>query len=94
MALRDTPRISIGREAAPHIRVVKPEETRTVRPDVPEQPRAAVVTRRPWHRLFGRLWGWRARESYLNALLDRLALELDRLHRSAGESTIRMKGPR
>ncbi|HEV2028010.1 MAG TPA: methyl-accepting chemotaxis protein [Candidatus Dormibacteraeota bacterium] len=90
MALSETQRSSSGREVAPHIRVVKPEETRPGWQDVPDQPPATVVARKPGHSLFGWMMGWRARESYLNALLDRLVLELSRLRGEAGESTTRL----
>ena len=90
MALREMPRIIDGREVAPHIRIVRPEDVMAARPVVPDRPRAPVVERQPWYSLFGRLMGWRARESHFNALFDRLALELSRQHRSAGESTTRL----
>jgi methyl-accepting chemotaxis protein len=90
MALRETPRIVESREVAAHIRVVRPEEAMAAPLDAPVQPRAPEVARQPWYRFFGRLMGWRARESYFNALFDRLALELSRQHYSAGESTTRL----
>ena len=89
MALRETPRSS-SHGASPHIRVVRPEDTRTVRLDVPNQPTTTVVAGKPRHGFFGWLTGWRSHESYFNALLDRLVLELSRLRGEAGESTTRL----
>jgi len=90
MALRETPPGSGGRDVAAHIRVVKPEETTDGRQDEPDHEPASVVARPPWHSFFGRLIGGPARESYFNALLDRLVLELSRLRGEAGASSTRL----
>ena len=90
MALRGTPRGGNTRDAAPRIRVLKPVEIKADRQEEPDQPHTQVAGRTPWYRIFGRLIGWRARESYLNELLDRLAQELSRLRGEAGESATRL----
>ena len=66
---------------------MRPEETAADPAGVPYIEPATVVARTSWHSFFGRLIGWRARESYLSVLLDRLALELSRLRSEAAEST-------